>query len=84
MKQTDASVHQVRTDLVCWLMCDGSRVAEPVNRDTLLAAILVSRVECASMRDWTSSVVGRASSCQPAGGTVSRGQVVIMKCSDLS
>ena len=43
---------------------DGSRVAEPLNRDTLLAAILASRVECVSMRDWTSSVVGRTSSCR--------------------
>lgn len=44
-------------------MSVGSRVAEPLNRDTLLAAILASRVVCVSMRDWTSSVVGRTSSC---------------------
>lgn len=41
----------------------GSSVADPVNRDILLAAILTSRVACVSMRDWTSSVVGRNSSC---------------------
>lgn len=43
-------------------MSVGSRVAEPLNRDTLLAAIFASRVACVSMSDWTSSVVGRTSS----------------------
>lgn len=48
---------------LCSLMSVGSRPAEPLKSETLLAAILASRVTCVSMRDWTSSVVGRTSSC---------------------
>lgn len=39
-----------------------SRVMESLNSDILLFAILTSRVVCVSIRDWTSSVVGRTSS----------------------
>lgn len=39
-----------------------SKVMESLNTDILLLAILTSSVVCVSMRDWTSSVVGRTSS----------------------
>lgn len=65
-ENTDFSIF---TDLVIeifylfWLSKpDESRVAESLNSDILLFAILASRVVCVSIRDWTSSVVGRTSS----------------------
>lgn len=81
MKSTDRLLHEAKLNEsglnpvhesfaaahpLCSPAPSGPMVPEPLKSDTLLAAILASRVACVSMRDWTSSVVGLISSCRGA------------------